>query len=322
VYELVSRRFLATLAEDAKSESVRADVDLNGEPFKANGYRVIEPNWKFLYPYAAGADHELPPLAKGDELLVREVRLLDKETKPPSRYSQGSLIQEMERLSLGTKSTRHEIIQKLFYRNYVVGNPPVPTNVGYAVTDALENHADVIAKPEMTATLEKDMDLIAEGKKTLQEVVQESRDLLERAYGVLEKNREPIGEAVRVALREENKLGKCPTCKEGDLMVRIASRSRKRFVGCSAYPNCNQTYPLPQRGGLRPLNETCTFCAAPRVRILNAGRRPWDLCVNFTCPSKTQKPAPGQAVAVKTGGEHEEVPPPADVDEGSEEEAQ
>lgn len=322
VYELVSRRFLATLAEDAKSESVRADLDLNGEPFKANGYRVIEPNWKFLYPYAVGEDRELPALQKGDEVVVREVRILAKETKPPSRYSQGSLIQEMERLSLGTKSTRHEIIQKLYSRNYVVGNPPVPTNVGYAVTDALENHADVIAKPDMTATLEKDMDHIAEGTKTLQEVVQESRDLLAQAYTVLEKNREPIGEKIRVAMREESKLGKCPTCKQGDLMVRVAQRSRKRFVGCSAYPACNQTYPLPQRGGLRPLNETCTFCGAPRVRILSAGRRPWDLCVNFTCPSKTQK-APGTPVAVKAGGEQEaEAPPPADVDEGSEEEAQ
>ena len=322
VYELVARRFLATLAEDAKSESVRADLDIGGEPFKANGYRVLEPNWKFLYPYASGADRELPALAKGDEVLVREVRILAKETKPPPRYSQGSLIQEMERLSLGTKSTRHEIIQKLYYRNYVVGNPPVPTNVGYAVTDALENHADVIAKPDMTATLERDMDHIAEGKKKLDEVVQESRDLLEQAYSVMEKNREPIGDKIRVALREENKLGKCPTCKEGDLMVRVASKSRKRFVGCARYPECNQTYPLPQRGGLRPLHETCTFCGAPRVRIFNPGRRPWDLCVNFNCPSKTQKPEPGQPVAVKAGGEQELAPPPAEVDEGTEEEAQ
>ena len=74
-------------------------------------------------------------------------------TQPPVRYSQGSLIQEMERLALGTKSTRHDIIQKLYDRKYVEGNDLIPTASGVAVAEALIKHAQIVTDPKMTAHL-------------------------------------------------------------------------------------------------------------------------------------------------------------------------
>ncbi len=76
---------------------------------------------------------------------IKEVRNDRKETRPPSRYSQGSLLQEMERLGLGTKSTRHDIIQKLYDPQvYSTGNDLVPTLSGLAVVNALEKHAKIV----------------------------------------------------------------------------------------------------------------------------------------------------------------------------------
>ena len=89
---------------------------------------------------------------KGEVVTVQGVELLDRETKPPARFSQGKLIQEMDRIGLGTKSTRHTIIQKLYARNYITGSPMQPTATGRAVISALENHARTITEPDMTSS--------------------------------------------------------------------------------------------------------------------------------------------------------------------------
>lgn len=109
------------------------------------------------------------------------------KTKPPQRYTQGSLIAKMEQLSLGTKSTRHEIISKLYQRKYITYSPLAPTPTAFAVVDAMGD-CDVV-KPKMTATLEEDMDLISEGKKTLEETVKESRKMLTDVMKILEKDK-------------------------------------------------------------------------------------------------------------------------------------
>src|SRR5207249_12227593 len=94
----------------------------------------------------------LPPLAV-DESRERAgpVAVREDRTKPPGRYSEGSLLQEMERFGLGTKSTRHEIIKKLYDRKFIEGKYPRPTTSGRAVIEALEDHAERTTQPEMTA---------------------------------------------------------------------------------------------------------------------------------------------------------------------------
>ena len=106
-----------------------------------------------------------------------------RETQPPSRYGQGTLIELMEKHNLGTKATRHAIIQNLYDRGYVHGNPVEPTEMGIKMAEALQEYAPRIASPEMTAELEKDMDLISERDLTKEQVVAISRDLLREAYG-------------------------------------------------------------------------------------------------------------------------------------------
>ncbi|UCH71732.1 MAG: DNA topoisomerase I [Thermoplasmatales archaeon] len=186
IYELICRRFLATLSKDAISETTEVSIDVSGEEFKANGYRLAESNWKSIYNYFKEKRKELPELIEGEKIGVSDIKLKQDQTKPPNRYTQGSLIAKMEQLSLGTKSTRHEIISKLHSRKYITLSPLAPSLIAIAVIDALKDCE--VVKPKMTAILEKNMNAIAEGKKTLDETVKESRQMLKKVMKKLEKD--------------------------------------------------------------------------------------------------------------------------------------
>jgi len=282
VYELICRRFLATLSKDAISETVTASLDISKEEFKTSGYRLIEPNWKGIYTYFKEKGKPLPELNEGETVDVSKINLKEDQTKPPKRYSQGSLIVTMEKLSLGTKSTRHEIINKLYHRKYITLSPLAPTPIAIAVIDALED-CDVV-KPKMTAVLEKDMSLISEGKKTLEETVKESREMLTEVMKTLEKDKEKIKTNIKAAHLKQNTVGKCPKCGK-DLVIRL-SRKGKRFVGCTGFPACKNTYSLPQKGVIEKTDEVCDVCNTPVVKVKVAGKKAWDMCLDADCKAR------------------------------------
>jgi len=288
IYELVVRRFLATVAPNAVAEAAEAKIELGGQVFLAEGYRVKELGWRKYYPYWVVREAILPPLVVDENLeRVGPVALREDRTKPPGRYSEGSLIQEMERLGLGTKSTRHEILKKLYDRKFIEGKYPRPTTSGRAVIEALEDHAERITQPEMTAHLEADMEGIATGVRAREDVVRESQQMLSEVLETLEANREAIGQEIEAALREQNYIGKCNVCKEGNLTV-IRSRRGSRFLGCDRYPACRNTHPLPQIGIIQSAEENCPECGAPMIKHTDRGRTT-SYCVASDCPSVREK---------------------------------
>jgi len=288
IYELVVRRFLATVAPNAVAEAAEAKIELGGQVFLAEGYRVKELGWRKYYPYWVVREAILPPLLVDESLeRVGPAVLREDRTKPPGRYSEGSLIQEMERLGLGTKSTRHEIIKKLYDRKFIEGKYPRPTTSGRAVIEALEDHAERITQPEMTAHLEADMEGIATGVRAREDVVRESQQMLSEVLETLEANREAIGQEIEAALREQNYIGKCNVCKEGNLTV-IRSRRGSRFLGCDRYPACRNTHPLPQIGIIQSAEENCPECGAPMIKHTDRGRTT-SYCVASDCPSVREK---------------------------------
>lgn len=284
IYELIARRFLATLAKDSISKKSKVIIDIEGEEFEANGYEILEKNWRKIYPYIKVKERKIPEVKEGDLVRIIDMKKIGKETKPPNRYSQGSLIGEMERLGLGTKSTRHEIIQKLYRRRYVSGNYPSPTPSAIAVTEALKDNA--IIKPEMTANLEKEMDEIANEKMKMGKMVEKSRKILSNAMESLERKKEEIGKEISRALSKQNFFGKCPSCGN-DLFVK-KSRKGKRFIGCTNYPKCKNSYPLPQKGKIYFNNEYCDECGSPIVTII-MGKKKWKSCASMDCSSKKVK---------------------------------
>jgi DNA topoisomerase-1 len=283
IYELICRRFLATLSEDAKTENTSVLLNANNEPYVARGQVILFAGWKSVYPYSELNENILPKLDVEDIIKVLNLDMNSKETQPPNRYSQGSLIKLMEENNLGTKSTRPAIIQKLYARKYLIGNKSVePSKVAFAVIDSLEKNCDIVTKPEMTAGIEHEMDEIAAGKKKQLEVVTKSCFDLKQVMELLFKNKDSVGIELRGALRFSEIIGKC---KCGGSLIQRKGKTGKRFVGCSAYPNCTVTFPLPQNGVITPLNTFCPDCSAPIIQV-KAKKFSYKMCLNMTCVSK------------------------------------
>jgi DNA topoisomerase-1 len=139
----------------------------------------------------------------------------------------------------------------------------------------------------MTAQLEEDMNRIAEGEKTLEDTVKESRNMLTEVIKSLELEKEKIKTSITDALREQNTVGHCPLC--GKPMIIRMSKNRKRFVACTGYPSCHNTYSLPQKGEVYTTEKTCKTCGTPMVKVKFQGKRLWTLCLNSACPSKQKK---------------------------------
>ncbi|OPY31086.1 MAG: Reverse gyrase [Methanomassiliicoccales archaeon PtaU1.Bin124] len=283
IYELIVRRFFATVAPPAKSESREGVVKVADEPFDVKGYRILLPGWRKYYPYIRVNEIIVPELKVGQEVTVKAASMERKETRPPVRYSQGTLLQEMERLALGTKSTRHEIIQKLYDRKYVVGNDLVPTQGGVAVVESLEKHAKTITESKMTAHLEQDMDDIANGKSTLTEIVAESQDMLSDVMEAMERHKKEIGDEIRSALAEQHNLGICPDCG-GDLRI-IRTKRGSEFIGCMNYPNCERTFRKPSGALVQPTQEKCETCGLPKIKVIRKGNPLQVVCIDPDCES-------------------------------------
>jgi DNA topoisomerase-1 len=287
IYQLVVRRFLATISGPARTLRTTLRFESGGEPLVISGTVVTEEGWFGVYPYGRRVDEELPALSEGEEVEVVEAEVLSKETKPPVRYGQGRLIKLMEDLGLGTKATRPSIIQNLYDRGYVHDDPISPTETGMAVAQALKDFASEIATHEMTAELERSMDAISEGKVSKDSVVDESRDILRQVYKHLESSEGKFADIVWSGIRGDETLGPCPNCGR-NLVVRRNRRSGKRFAGCEGYPECCTTFPLPQRGDIIPLGTECDACGAPEIKVIGK-RRPWVTCINMDCPKKQEQ---------------------------------
>jgi DNA topoisomerase I len=287
IYQLVVRRFLATLSGPAKSLRTTLRFDSGGEPLTTSGTVVTEEGWLGVYFYGRRADEELPALNEGDEVDVVEAEVLSKETQPPGRYGQGRLIKLMEDLGLGTKATRPNIIQNLYDRGYVHDDPIIPTEKGIALARALKVFASEIASHEMTSELETNMDAISEGKTSKENVVDASRDVLRRVYENLIEAEKEFADIVWDGIRGDETLGKCPESGH-NLIIRRNRKSGKRFVGCQGYPECRVTYPLPQKGTIIPLHTQCDACGSPEIKVLG-GKRPWVTCINIDCPKKQEQ---------------------------------
>ena len=310
IYELVLRRFLATLSPDALWQTLKINFEAGGETYTVTGGRLLEPGWHAVYPFSEAKETLLPVFVTGEKLPIRKVNLDEKETLPPARYTQSKLIQRMEELGLGTKSTRHEVIQRLVSRKYVEGNPLRPTLVGRVVTEALEKNANTITKPDMTQTIESHMQQIKESKRTRDDVIAESRSMLHKAFDQLEANEQEIGEDIRNRTAEELNLGRCPAC--GGTLAIKHMRGSTQFIGCSRYPECtfNIGLPVTQWGWAVRTDDICDKHHLHFVRLVRKGARPWDigcpLChhISSNAESLTEIPSMDEALLEKARSRH------------------
>lgn len=269
VYELVARRFMATVASPATWEHLRIDLRANGLALKATGKRLVSPGYHAVYPYFNTSESHIPSVTEGEVLEITETELTEKETQPPNRLGQSQLIEKMEEMGIGTKSTRHNVIDKLYARGYAEGDPPRPTQLARGVVEAASEYAELVVSESMTAELESDMKAIADGEKSLEEVTDESRAMLRRVFDELAASEEEIGTYIQDKLKDDQSVGDCPVCSSR-LLVR--SGSGGYFIGCDGYPTCEFTLPLPKKGEPEILGDECSEHGMNEVKI-QAGKQ-------------------------------------------------
>lgn len=291
LYDLIARRFLSVFGEEALRESMNVAIDVNGNKFNVVGRRTIEEGWtKYYSKYLAFEEQILPELKEGQKVKVIKIDMLAKETQPPGRYSQGSIVKEMEERNIGTRATRAEILQTLYDRGYVVGKSIQVTKLGETVTMVLKEFCPRIISEKLTMHFEEEMEKVFQEKKKREEVVEEAENVLTKILKDFKRNESKIGKKLLKGFVEARKnartLGTCPNCKTGELRIVYSRRTRKRFVGCSSYPNCKTGFPLPQAGNITALNRECPECKLPMIQVWRKGKRPFRMCINHKCKTK------------------------------------
>ncbi len=171
LYDLIWKRTLATQMADAVKATTSVKFDVLNYTFGATGNRIVFPGFIRVYvegkddPEAALEDIEkfLPTITKMSEIEVKEAKSVDHETKPPARFTEATLVQELEKQGIGRPSTYASIIDKLFEKKYAVkeNNALIPTFIGFAVIQLLEKNFDYLVDYSFTSKMEEYLDNIA-----------------------------------------------------------------------------------------------------------------------------------------------------------------
>ena len=178
-----------------------------------------------------------------------------------------------------------------------------PTDLGIALINLLRKYVPNIVSIEMTRLMEENLEQIESGSSTSTTIVNNAKEELKKAIAFFEQNEKEIGIQLGKALakgdREKNPpfkitiLGICPICRKGNLMIKKAIKTKKRFVGCSLFSTnkCNVTAPLPQNGTIKSINKSCEICKWPIVSGTGYNQKKryqWQFCINAQCPSKNK----------------------------------
>ncbi|MEM2963133.1 MAG: DNA topoisomerase I [Candidatus Anstonellales archaeon] len=288
LYDLIVRRFLSTFAEPARRESQKIIIEAGSQRYRTSGNRTLFEGWFEIYkPYLRMEEVSLPSFAEGEIVKVEGLRIVEKRTKPPKRYTPASIIAELERMGLGTKGTRAVIIDTLFKRGYIHGKQIRVTPFGMSVYETLSENVPEIMDEGMTRKLEYEMERIQNGEIQEEIVIENGKRLLEEAIVHLNSLQNEVGKALSEGLVEKKAadsiLGKC---RCGHDIKEITSKSNKRFAGCSNYPNCSITYPLPQEGKIEPLGSVCETCGTPQIKVSRKRRKAFIMCLDPNCATK------------------------------------
>jgi DNA topoisomerase-1 len=239
LYDLIWRRTVASQMAPAKLKRTRIITHILDEDdkttlpeFTVSGTRTIFDGWLTVHPAARGDDVELPKVAKGDSVDLDSIYSEDKQTQPPSRYSEAGLIKELEDRGIGRPSTYASIIDTLENRGYInkEGRTLFPTDTGDVVSTFLEEHFTKYVSDSFTAELEDELDEIANGKA-------EYEKTLTDFYGPFEKQLESKRDIDKITtLGPAPNDEKCPEC-ESDMVIKLGRAGK--FLSCNRFPDCD-----------------------------------------------------------------------------------
>ncbi|MGX8774905.1 MAG: type I DNA topoisomerase, partial [Bacillota bacterium] len=301
LYKLIWQRFVSSQMTPAKIKAVNANINNGDYGFKATGSKIIFDGFLKVIGSSKndGDDKWLPELAPGEMLEPVDTRAEQNFTQPPARFTEASLVRDLEEKDIGRPSTYAPIVATLMDRKYIKKEKKnlVPTQLGFTVTDMMTEHFNEIVDVGFTARMEDGLDDIEtkgiRWKNIVEDYYRILRDELKKAdekIPKLEPEVELTGEKCPDCGKDlaikHSRFGtfigctgypeckytrsivqkidvKCPTCG-GDIIIR-RGKSGKMFYGCSNYPSCNQVF------WDRPSGKLCPECGSMLVEKKGRG---------------------------------------------------
>jgi DNA topoisomerase-1 len=317
LYDLIWRRFVASQMAPAKFNNLSVHIKNGDYLLKANGSQLVFDGY-LKVANNIQKDKILPSLNESEILECHELNKEQKFTQPPARYSEASLVKEMEEKGIGRPSTYAPTISTILSRGYVERQKKmlVPTELGFIINDIMSTYFMQIVAVDFTAEMERHFDLIENGEEQWKSIIKKFytpfENMLEVAENALEKidlteptdidcdvcgakmvikhgrygkflacSNYPECKNTKPILKE---IGvKCPNCENGQVVER-RTKKYKIFYGCNEFPNCNFV------SWDKPINKKCPECGS----ILVEGKsknKDYYVCINKECTYKEKKGA-------------------------------
>jgi DNA topoisomerase-1 len=257
LYSMIWNRFLASRMSAAVIEETEFDIRAGKYQFKAKGEIVKFDGYLVLYPKPKKEENVLPKAQAGEELKLLNLETKQNFTQPPPRYTEGSLVKELEARGIGRPSTYAPIIATIQGRDYVIKEKGkfIPTELGLYLSEYLVTNFSDLMEFEFTARLEDQLDRISEGEldmlgylKSYNVLLEKDLDEAMKAEGIKAKGGIPLEDA-------------CPDC--GKQLV-IKEGRFGRFKACSGYPDCQYKQSMTRKEA-KPLDEDCPECDSKLV---------------------------------------------------------
>jgi DNA topoisomerase I len=245
LYKLIWNRFMASQMSQSKSNSMQVNIANGIYGFKANGSELLFDGFRRLYNTADDEGAKLlPSLEKDEKLKAESLKGEQSFTQPPARYTEASLVKELEDKDIGRPSTYAPIVSTLTERKYVGREKKAlkPTELGFLVNDLMEEYFKDIVDAGFTANMENRLDDVEVGS-------QKWKDLISEFYGPFKKELDIADSAIEKIVVEDVPTGElCELC--GKPMVIKAGRFGD-FIACSGYPECKNTKPIIKTIGVK-----------------------------------------------------------------------
>lgn len=271
LYKMIFQKFLASQMCPAVFSTQKLEIIVKDKyVFKAKGERLMQAGFLAAFNSRSLEENQsegmqdklLPELAKGEKLESKKLKLEQKFTTPPKRYTEASLIKLMEEQGIGRPSTYAPTIRTIIDRAYVekIERSLQPTELGTIVTEFLESNFPKIVNVSFTKAMEDDLDLVEAGEKDYPTVLHEFYEPFSEDIKNAKDN------IAKVELAVEKTGEKCPECNEGELVYKEGRFGK--FIACERFPDCKYTHNAYEK-----TEAVCPLCTSPVIAMRSHKRK-------------------------------------------------
>ncbi len=277
IYDLIARHFLANLMPAAIFEKTHLHLLVQEDPFDSSGTVLKDSGWLEAYPFENKKDKLLPYVEEGEKVGIKKLNNIKSKTSPPKKLTEAELLTLMDKNGIGTKATAPTHIETNKKRGYfeTKGKTVSILDTGFTLMEGLSLTVPILIRPEIRAKIEALIQEVEDGKKEFDLCLDEGTALIREMYSQLEAHKKELTSSIAGTIKDEaaleDKKNYIGTCKACGHVLRIVQTDSGRFVGCTGYPDCRNSHPLPKTGALTVLRSK--ECKKEGAAVLKVGNK-------------------------------------------------